>query len=68
MTPKPQTDATYQIVILEVYQKAKCLHHDTEGFVTPVILKSSGMLIVPVPFIVPALTRYSLHYTALPLT
>ena len=68
MTHHPQTDAKYQIVILEVYQKAKCLHHDTDGFAAPVTLKSSGMLVVPVPFIMSSLTRTSLHCTAVPLT
>jgi hypothetical protein len=68
MTPHPQTDATDQIVILVVYQKAKCLHHDTDGYAPPVILKSLGMLCVPVPFIVSALTKHCLFYTALAVT
>ena len=59
MTPHTQTDATYQIVIL-VYKTAKRLHHDTDGFADPVILKSSGMLSVPVPFVVAELTKYCL--------
>ncbi len=67
MTPQPQTNATYQIVIV-VYKKEKCLHHDTDGFATAVTLKSSGMLSVPVPFIVSELTRHCLRCTALALT